>query len=240
MASEQIGILSIISLLALSAVILYKNNFVAFRKRLPLWAIFGICVFIAGWLCLYLSPGHTNRAKLVAEFMPLGDFLALDLAAKLKRIYLTINNFHSIMFSIFSTLSYIIFVKENFNKQSLPVKAFLYALSITLALVLAKHFYLANFIVIFCFFTFKARSYHFYRILLVLLALFMLCAFSTIQIPYLPPRARLGDNLIVLAMILLLVWKYFNENIFLHYVFYTICSLYCIYIVFAYYEYREK
>ena len=68
MASEQIGVITIISLICIS---IYLKFFK--RVSLPLWYYLGIGFFIAGFLCLYLSPGHHARASTDAfktSFLP--------------------------------------------------------------------------------------------------------------------------------------------------------------------------
>ncbi len=82
---SEFGIVLIVFQIALIAFALQK------RIKLPLWYYVGVVGFIAGWLILYLSPGHATRGNIVNElygntsFVTIGELLAMPVADIFKR-----------------------------------------------------------------------------------------------------------------------------------------------------------
>lgn len=233
MASEQIGILSIISIVLLNTISFYK------KYKPPLFLNIAFIFFIGGWLCLYFSPGHANRANLYFSdfYMSIAQVLHLDLLSFSKRLYLTISNFQNkIIVLIDFLLLCLIFKKQNIKN------IFIFIIMAILILALYNNLKFAWFINLFILaviFLILSLKDSFYRILLALFCLFILCMLSTIQFPGLPHRARLGDSLILISIILLL-YNRFIQNKYMQLLTISFCGIYALYVSFTYLEYRIK
>ncbi len=83
--ASEFGIVLIIAQFAFIAFALYK------RVKIPAWYFAGVIGFIAGWLILYLSPGHAARANIVnalnndKSYVTIGELLAMPLVESFKR-----------------------------------------------------------------------------------------------------------------------------------------------------------
>lgn len=236
MASEQIGFICIIFLLSIS--IFYR------KYKSPLWYKLGIFLFILGWLCLYFSPGHHARASMpdfYNIYLSIGEIISLDFYDKLMRLYITIKKFYTKTFTILTLFVFCIFSYEvilaKYNKY---ISILLYMLGVIILLVLGKNFWIVNYIFVFYFFLNKSlKKDSSYIAALFLLILFLVCALTTIQFPGLPFRARLGDGLLLIAIISILFVKYCNRNIFSNAVIY-LSVIYGVYVLSAFIDYRIK
>ncbi len=83
--ASEFGIVLIIAQFAFIAFALYK------RVKIPTWYFAGVIGFIAGWLILYLSPGHAARANIVnalnndKSYVTIAELLAMPLVESFKR-----------------------------------------------------------------------------------------------------------------------------------------------------------
>lgn len=232
--SEQIGLLTIIFLflLFIFCIVKYRD----FRRAIPLWAGLGLIFFIGGWLFLFFSPGHAIRAQIFLEcgaYMPLGEFLRLDLSDKLIRIYGAINGFKSSAFAVFSIILY--FYIARFFKLKNIIKIPLHIFIIALILVLNNNFWFANIAFVGLSLIILARKDWLFRIIFGLFVAYFLVALMTIQIG-LPLRARLGDVMILTAMIILLLNRFENEMF--RKIIIVLCLAYGAFVLFAFVEYR--
>ena len=258
MASEQMGILTIIALICLNCVLfLRRRNCARFCDKeanknvtKPLIFLnFALLFFITGYLALYLSPGHAKRASLAVfegVYMSLGQILALDFSALIRRIAQTIMAFRSDILFFFSVpLLFLLCVREVSAKRVL-----IFALLIVLILVLnnnlkfgsIKVFWLVHISAIFIALLAlsvkqtRAESRKFYLGLFALFVAFCLCMLSTIQFPSLPHRARLGDSMIIIAMVAILFRRF--AGLWVQILAVVICAVYALFVAFAFLEYR--
>lgn len=254
MSSEQIGILTIIALICLNGTLFIKRRIYGKNSEKSLakplvFLNFALLFFIAGWLALYLSPGHAKRASLsVFEgvYMSLGQILALDFNALISRIIRTMLAFrNNILFFFSIPLLFLLCVR----KVSLKSVA-IFTLLIVLILVLNNHlkiaqmriFWLLHIALVFVALValsireIRLESNKFYVVLLVLFVAFCLCMFSTIQFYSLPHRARLGDSMILIAMVAIFFRRFAVRKMQILAV--GICAVYAVFVIFAFLEYR--
>ncbi len=210
MASEHIGIVSI---LALGSLFIYLHYF----KKIPI--PFGLTLaflfFVLGYAALYFSPGHAARASLkVFEgfYKTLPQLWELSLYEKIKRIFITMRAFNSRAYFIFTALVFIFaFWKicpfHTLKKRTLAfiVGAFIVYSARKGNLVVAQYF-----ITFICLsgLTLKERRFVW---IFILNLFYLLCMAATLQFPGLPSRARLGDTMLSVAMILLLLRPVLSE-----------------------------
>lgn len=75
MASEMIGVMAL--LFYILSLIYYLCVARKEGLRLPIWYYIGVFGFGLGWIVLYLSPGHTNRAMLIQQTIGKNSFYSL-------------------------------------------------------------------------------------------------------------------------------------------------------------------
>lgn len=102
-------------------------------------------------------------------------------------------------------------IKNYVNKN---ITLLIYLLGVVVVIILNNNFWLANYFFMSAFFFSKAIKKDInYCVALFLLIMFLICAFIAIQIIYLPPRARLGDGLLLIAIFIILFARYCNNVI---------------------------
>lgn len=251
------GILTIIALVCLNiALFLRRRIWARFcdkqgrnHAKALIFLNFAFIFFIAGFLALYLSPGHAKRASLAVfegVYMSLGQILALDLGALIRRTTRTIMAFRSDILFFFSVLLLFLLCVRKVSAKSVII----FALLIVLILVLnnnlkissVKVFWLVHISAVFIALLAlsvkqtRAESRHFYLGLFALFVAFCLCMLSTIQFPSLPHRARLGDSMIIIAMVAIFFRRFAGEKVQILVV--GICAVYAAFVAFAFLEYR--
>ena len=252
------GILTIIALIFLNCVLFLRRRICTrfciaeaskhFTKPL-IFLNFALLFFIAGYLALYLSPGHAKRASLAVfdgVYMSLGQILALDFRTLIRRIAQTIMAFRSDILFFFSVpLLFLLCVREVSAKR-----AIIFVLLVVLILVLnnnlkfgsIKVFWLVHISAVFIALLAlsvkesRAESRTFYLCLFALFVAFCLCMLSTIQFPSLPHRARLGDSMIIIAMVAILFRRF--AGLWVQILAVGICAVYALFVAFAFLEYR--
>ena len=236
LASEQIGLLVIISLLFFTLVL------IASKINPPLWYYLGFGLFILGWLTLYFSPGHASRAMNYPNYLSISNLLALSFEEKINRVLYTLKGFKSYLFTLFCfivvNLAAFLVLKNKFKK----VYFFgLYILISVIMFVVANNFWLANYILVLglIIILFKNEKENKNSLLFVifLCSTYIICAFSTLQVG-LPHRARLGDISIIIMMIIIF-YKIFKMQ-FLNKAILGITLIYGIYVGSAYIDHRLK
>lgn len=259
MASEQMGILTIIALICLNcALFLWRRIYPRFcdesgkNHATPLLFLnFALIIFILGWLALYLSPGHAKRALLFEAngvYMSLGQILSLDFSALIRRIARTIMAFRSDMLFFFSIPLLFLLCVKKFSVKNMLIFVLLVVLIFVannnLKIGQIRAFWLLHISAVFIALAvlsaieFRSESRKFYLVLLALFMAFCICMLSTIQIPSLPLRARLGDSMIIIAMVAMLFKRFAGRKVQILVV--GICVLYAIFVTFAFFEYRIK
>lgn len=254
MASEQIGILSIISLISINIFIIYKRNIQRDSTKFLILLNIALLFFIAGWLALYLSPGHAKRASLAVFdgiYMSLSQILSLDFMQLMKRIAKTMMAFKNNILLFFSIpLIYFLCIKK-VNVKNIAI----FAILTIIVLVLNNNFKIAGvrafwilhiFVLFIALFILAKRELssqtrqngYFYVALLLLFLAFCMCMASTIQFISLPHRARLGDSMILIAMVALLFDRFANKHF--QRLIVAICLAYGVFVTFAFIEYRIK
>lgn len=211
MANEMLGIVVIITLVVLN-ICVFLARFTHTKAKIlkmPLFLNLAFMCFIAGYLMLYFSPGHHLRASYTSAYMSLSDIWKLNMGAKMEHILHTLINFTSPILLVLGAF-----------------------LSVALVAMLNQMR------------DFKFESHYnsrreFYLALILLFVAYCLCALSTIQFNPLPHRARLGDSLIVIAMIAL-VWDRFANFRALQKGAIALCALYAVFVGSAFVEYRIK
>ena len=204
MASEQIGIITIISLLCIGLYLKFYR-----RINLPIWYILGFSFFILGFLCLYFSPGHAARASLdvfKGTYLSIPQLFELSFIDKMMRIIKTLNKFGSSTFAVFSVFLIILVVLKYQYKSTNKIRdSILCTLGLIILLVLNNNavsiLFIANFILLYK----LIKKDKFYLSIFFIFIIFTLTALSTIQFPALPARARFGDSLMLIASILLIL-----------------------------------
>ena len=202
MASEQIGVITIISLICIS---IYLKFFK--RVSLPLWYYLGIGFFIAGFLCLYLSPGHHARASTDAfktSFLSITELIELSFLDKLKRIARTLINFKSTAFLIFN-ITLITLTALYYRYSNKLISGILYIFALAILLILNNNIAITMYPIAFILLYMLIKKDRFYIVILFIYTIFVLTALCTIQAPFLPSRARFGDSMILIGAILLML-----------------------------------
>lgn len=240
MASEQIGILTIIAIFGL-----FIWHFISYHRKPPLWQTIALIFFLIGWLCLYLSPGHHARASLdtfKGVYMSLHQLLELSFVDKLKRIYITMNKFKSavaVLFFVFIWIAFYVKIIKNTIKLKLAWHIILSFMGAIIIIALGCSIAIIDYAIILALLFALSRVDSSYKIILVLFLLWLLCAFITIQFPALPTRARLGDSLILLSACCLLLVPYLeNKKIFIATL--SLSAIFAIFVLYSYIEYRLK
>ncbi|MGX3010029.1 DUF6056 family protein [Helicobacter sp. 23-1044] len=243
MASEQIGILVIIAIICLNA--LYGRRILRDSAKSLVFLNIALLFFVLGWLALYFSPGHAKRASLDVfdgVYMSLGQILALDFFALIKRVAQTAGAFRNDILLLFSIplLWFLCFKKASVKNIAL------FALLVVILVVLNNNLkfggmrvgFIAHLSVLFVALTLLCKRDGFFVAPLVLFVAFCLCMLSTIQFPALPPRARLGDSMIAIAMVAILFERFAGQN--LQKIIVALCFGYAVFVSFAFIEYRIK
>lgn len=216
MASEHIGIVSIAALIALLA---YLK---AFKKaKIPLFLYLALGFFIAGFLALYLSPGHAARASLKVfdgVYMSFSQLWDLNLFGKLKRVFQTMRNFTNKAYFIFVVLVFsltfwrlsglkIATLSDLKAHKSLCLAFFVGFLAVCSAMrgSLAVLQTPIAFLCLLLFILKERRSKSLLSWIFVANLAYLACMAATVQFPALPNRARLGDTMLAIALILLLL-----------------------------------
>lgn len=200
MSSEHMGALVCLGLVGLFALCFYK------RIKIPAWLLMGGVCFIAGWIMLYLSPGSRYRAQIQEElgiFISIASFLKLHFTDQILWINHSFNNLDSKGFRVFLAL----FAGFFTYKRSIPLRYLpLIFLFVFFGAIFTRHIagivvygaillgliYLAKQI---------DKKYYFCALLF---GAWILVGLITFQMANgLPTRARLGDNLLLFALILL-------------------------------------
>ncbi|RAX52037.1 hypothetical protein CCY99_07755 [Helicobacter sp. 16-1353] len=230
MASEQIGIITIIALL-------FLYIFLRFYKKIkiPSWFVIGIIFFIIGYLCLYLSPGHHARSQLkVFEgvYLSIPQLIDLGFYEKLKRVFITLNNFKSRMYIIFVLLIFTIYYMKSINLNSIKRKilyGFLYILSITIILIINNNFFVVLYGICFILLLILMKKDRIFIPIFIIHLLFLLTAMVTIQFPSLPARARLGDSLMLIGGLGLFINAFLSNSPYRDRIYKLISVLICVY-----------
>lgn len=170
------------------------------KIKLPLWYYLGIVFFILGFLVLYLSPGHSMRSHLDNNFLTLSQFFMLDFGDKMKRILYTLQDSQTLIFVYFSFLLTFVALWKN--------RKFKYLYLSLLCILIAFYddslvHYVSTFFILLT--LLKERVYRAIMFLYVVYFLACLAPFQLISIPF---RARLGDIVVVVAMICLIYQHY--------------------------------
>lgn len=257
MANEMLGIVSIIALVALNIYVLFARFARKQAIKIPRLLNLAFACFVAGYLALYFSPGHNIRASATSVYMSLAEFWALDIGAKLGHIAQTLINFESQILMLFSVSLGAVWVLVRGISIS---KIAVFAIVALVAAIL--NYYFAYFwilhlgilgVVLGFLATKESQNRHFstnkgykrskydsfYLALLLCFVAFCLCAFATIQFSPLPHRARLGDSIIVIAMIAL-VWDRFIDSALVQKGVIALCVLYAVFVGSAFVDYRIK
>lgn len=114
--ASEFGIVLIIAQFAFIAFALYK------RVKIPAWYFAGVIGFIAGWLILYLSPGHAARANIVnalnndKSYVTIAELLAMPLVESFKRFIGTFKDTMSHL--LVAILCVLVFLWLKFSSRS--------------------------------------------------------------------------------------------------------------------------
>lgn len=259
MASEQMGILTIIALICINFALFFGRRICPrFCKKSgknhtkpPLFLNFALMIFALGWLALYLSPGHAKRALIFEAsgvYMSLGQILSLDFGALIRRILRTIMAFRSDTLFFFSVPLLFFLCVKKFSVKNVLIFGLLIVLILVannnLKIGQVRVFWLLHIMGVFVALAalsvreFRAESRGFYLTLLALFVAFCLCMLSTIQFPSLPLRARIGDSMIIIAMTMMLFRRFAGRKMQILVV--GICAVYAVFVTFAFLEYRIK
>nr|WP_280524187.1 DUF6056 family protein [Helicobacter marmotae] len=220
MSSEMIGI---VALLVHIGFLIYALRA---HLRLPLWYYSGIVGLLLGWLALYFSPGHMERAAVWWELMGresfylLSDIWHMSLLAQIKHLNIVYQKF--VPLSAFMIVIPILFVcYERIKAGMKPIYLFPCIIALVLWFVFVRHcgkihsylvyvVPLLHFVLAIGFFAFMMRFYHrqkredlakLFAKLLIAFLLFCLFVGSTIQVG-IPSRARLVYVLIGAVMVI--------------------------------------
>ena len=134
---SEFGIVLIIAQLAFIAFALYR------RVKIPAWYFAGVCGFIAGWLILYLSPGHSARGNIVNElnnaksYITIGELLAMPLVDIFKRFAGTFSK-DPMGFLLVATALIVAFVRFRFGVRKAVIVALIIALIAIYAVPITK------------------------------------------------------------------------------------------------------
>lgn len=251
MASEMIGILSIIVIFCFNIFIIYRKKYCGDSIKIPVFLNIAFLFFILGWLALYLSPGHAKRASLPVfdgVYMSLSQILSLDFMSLLKRIARSALSFKNNILLAFSLLLIFFLCVRKISVKNIAIfivlSVIILVLNNNLKIAGVRAFWLVHLLVLCLALLYLAKREIslkqgvFYRALLLLFLAFCLCMASTIQFPALPHRARLGDSMILIAMIALLFDRFAERNFARFAV--VLCALYGAFVAFAFVEYRVK
>lgn len=199
MASEQIGIVSIIVHIVL---LIYTLKA---KIKLPLWYILGIICFIMGFCALYFSPGNAARASMTilqGQFLTIGEILKLPFSDKINRVFILINNSNTLIFDTFLVLLVAIFYKLTIPNKFKIAYFIFWGWVIFILLFLNNNILISHIITIILLIFLK--KYKTFNIILYLYLIYLLICLSGIQILILPSRARLGDIMIIIAIFCIL------------------------------------
>ncbi|RAX53137.1 hypothetical protein CCY99_05975 [Helicobacter sp. 16-1353] len=207
MASEPIGAVSIVIHIILLCYALKV------KIKIPLWYILGIVFFILGFCVLYFSPGNAARASmsvLDGQFLTLGELLHLSFSDKIGRILATLDSSKTFIFEFFVFIIFAIFCRFKVVDR-FKIAYFALCVCVLVLLLLNTNTLLYHILVFFL--LWYLRKDRIFFIIFCLYLVYLLLCLSGIQILILPPRARLGDNMIIIAIFCILYNKLVNSKI---------------------------
>ena len=234
MASEQLGIITILCHICL---IIYAR----FRRiKLGAWYFGGVVFFVFGYLCLYLSPGHASRSSLAVlngQFLTISEILDLSFGQKINRILSLLNYSMTDIFRIFFLIVFFLGAKENMPNKS-RILYFVFAFFLASLVFLNNNslvFHIATMIALISIF----KKHRIYKIIFILYILYLLLCLSAIQILGLPPRARLGDILVLVATFCVF-YQCIKDLRFINLAICGICVVYSGFVASEYYNFYDK
>lgn len=234
MASEQLGIITI--LLHITFIVY------AIKKRIKLytWYYLGVICFVIGYLLLYLSPGNASRASmsiLQGQFLKIGELLALPFEEKISRISLLMDYSITNIFKAF--LLIVLFINA---KIKIPNKARIlyctFVLLIAYLILISNNGVILHLIAIILLASIINYN-RIYKIIFMLYIIYLFLCLSGIQILILPPRARLGEILILIATFCIL-YQYMKNFKIINIAICAICIAYSIFVASEYYKFYNR
>ena len=175
------------------------------KRSLPLWYYAGIFGFIIGWVVLYSSPGHKNRAikhfQQSGAYISLSDFLALSFKEKFLRYQKVFGSYKLYIIQGLVVFSLMAFYVKTYISTSRFYKVLLICIGLVVIACLSRigrlcFLFPLLFIPFVCYLSFlfaKAKAYEkstYVFIIAVLLFAYFLSIGATIQIG-IPSRAKL-------------------------------------------------
>ncbi len=234
MASEQLGIIVILLHIA------FFGYSIKQKIKLPIWYYLGAILFITGYACLYFSPGNAARASmsiLEGQFLKIDELLFLTLKEKIDRLSLLLDYSITNIFKAFILVILFINAKIKYpNKAKVVYSTFI--LLIASLILLSKSGITLHLISIVLLLSIVKYA-KLYKIIFVLYVIYLLLCLSGIQILILPPRARLGEIMVIIASFCIL-YKYMKDIKFINIAIYTICIIYSIFVASEYYKFYNR
>lgn len=209
-SSEAMAVVSIVIHIAILGFLFYK------KIRIPKWYIIGIVLFIAGFCLLYFSPGTNHRSNgWENTFLTLGELITLPPLKLIDRIQLLLDRAYSLNFIVFYNAILLIFCVKFINKIPKQYAKLLFIIFLgILSLCMNYNVFVAHiitFIVLVLLLKYNKEPLLFALFFIYIIHLLLVLA--PIQISYIPPRARLGENMMLIAGLCLIFRNYLEKYV---------------------------
>ncbi|WP_147289271.1 DUF6056 family protein [Helicobacter sp. MIT 99-5507] len=234
MASEQLGIIAILCHICFIVYAKYKHI------KLGAWYYLGVISFVLGYLLLYFSPGHAARSSmsiLNGQFLKISEILALSFYQKIDRVLLLLDSSMTDIFKIFVLLVLFLGTKENIPSK-FKILYFTLVLFISSLIFLNNNslvFHIVSIIILISIF----KKHRIYKIIFALYIIYLLLCLSGIQILILPPRARLGEILVLISVFCIL-YQYIKVSKLINTAICVFCIAYSIFVASEYYKFYNR
>lgn len=234
MASEQLGIIVILCHIYFMIYARYRHI------KLGVWYFIGAMSFILGYLFLYFSPGHAARASisiLDGQFLQISELLALSFGQKIDRLLLLFDYSMTNIFKFFVLLLFVLCVKENMPSK-FRILYLAFVLLITSLIFLNDNslvYHIVSIILLVSIF----KKHRIYKIIFALYIIYLLLCLSEIQILILPPRARLGEILVLISVFCIL-YQYIKDSKLVNIAICVFCIAYSIFVASEYYKFYNR
>ena len=255
MANEILGMISILTLIALNIFVYYRKKFLGDSYKIPIYLNIALLCFIAGYLCLYCSPGHTKRILADYNAMSLSQIFSLPFHLILTRFLKAVISFKSDILVVFSLGMLFVLCFKKMLVKTLPIFLVLALLIIAIhnnhRIAHIKFEQLCHFdwifhiVIVLIVLVMLSKNEilgkkcdYFFTTLLLLFLVFCVCMLSSVQYINLPHRARFGDSMILIAMICLLFDRFANKH--LSRLVIALLVIYSVFVAFSFVEYRKK